>query len=51
MPHLGDVKTRGDLFARIRLVLPDTLTEQEVSSISALASARQKQAPPNEVQS
>ena len=51
MPRLGDVKTRGDLFARIRLVLPDALTDQEMNSISALASARQKQAPPNEVQS
>ncbi len=51
MPRLGDVKTRGDLFARIRLVLPDALTDQEVNSISMLASARQKQASPNEVQS
>jgi curved DNA-binding protein len=42
MPHLGDSKTRGDLFARVRLVLPDALTDQEVNSISALASARQK---------
>ena len=42
MPRLGDVKTRGDLFARVRLVLPDALTDQEVNSISALASARQK---------
>jgi curved DNA-binding protein len=25
MPHLGDPKTRGDLFARVRLVLPDPL--------------------------
>jgi curved DNA-binding protein len=49
MPRLGDVKTRGDLFARITLVLPDALTDQEVNSISALASARQKQPLPNEV--
>jgi curved DNA-binding protein len=49
MPHLGDPKTRGDLFARVRLVLPDTLTDQEVNSIRALASARQKHAEPNEV--
>jgi len=51
MPRLGDVKTRGDLFARIKLVLPDALTVQEVNSISALASARQKQVSPNELQS
>ena len=40
MPHLGDVKTRGDLFALIRLVLPDPLTDQEVDSIRELASLR-----------
>lgn len=51
MPHLGDAKIRGDLFARIRLVLPNALTDQEVNSIGALASARQKQATPNEVKS
>ena len=42
MPHLGDSKTRGDLFARVRLILPDPLTDQEVDSIRVLASARQK---------
>lgn len=40
MPHLGDPKTRGDLFALIRLVLPDPLTDQEVNSIRELANAR-----------
>jgi curved DNA-binding protein len=40
MPHLGDPKTRGDLFALVRLVLPDPLTEQEVNSIRELASSR-----------
>ncbi|HEX2994135.1 MAG TPA: DnaJ C-terminal domain-containing protein [Anaerolineales bacterium] len=42
MPHVGDPKTRGELFVRVKLVLPDSLTEQEVNSIQALASARQK---------
>jgi curved DNA-binding protein len=42
MPYVGDPKTRGDLFARVRLVLPDALTDQEVDSIRALSSARQK---------
>jgi curved DNA-binding protein len=42
MPHLGDPDKRGDLFARVRLVLPDPLTDQEVNSISTLASARPK---------
>ena len=40
MPHLGDPKTRGDLFALVRLVLPDSLTDQEVNSIRELASSR-----------
>lgn len=40
MPHLGDPKTRGDLFALVRLVLPDPLTDQEVNSIRELAASR-----------
>jgi curved DNA-binding protein len=42
MPHLGDPGKRGDLYARVRLVLPETLTDQEVESIRGLASARKK---------
>jgi curved DNA-binding protein len=42
MPHLGDPEKRGNLFARVRLVLPELLTDQEVDSIQALASARLK---------
>ena len=40
MPHLGDPKTRGDLFAMVKLVLPDPLTEEEVKIIRDLASTR-----------
>jgi curved DNA-binding protein len=40
MPHLGDPKTHGDLFAQVRLVLPEPLTDQEVNSIRELASSR-----------
>ncbi len=40
MPHLGDPKTRGDLFALVRLVLPNSLTDPEVNSIRELAAAR-----------
>ncbi len=40
MPHLGDPNKRGDLFARVRLVLPDPLSDQEVKSIRELSSAR-----------
>ncbi len=40
MPHLGDPKKRGDLYAMVRLVLPDALTDQEINSIHELASSR-----------
>ncbi len=40
MPHLDDPKTHGDLFALVRLVLPDTLTDEEINSIRTLASSR-----------
>lgn len=43
MPHLGDPSKHGDLYARVRLVLPDSLTDQEVETIRALATARKKQ--------
>jgi curved DNA-binding protein len=42
MPHLGKPDVYGDLFARVNLVLPEPLTEQEVNTIRQLASARQK---------
>ena len=42
MPRLGKPDKFGDLYVRVRLVLPDPLTEQEVTSIRELASARQK---------
>ena len=40
MPCLGVPKTRGDLFARVKLVLPEPLTDQEVDSIRTLAASR-----------
>ena len=49
MPYLREPNKRGDMFARVKLVLPNALTDQEVISITALASARQKQAKPSEV--
>jgi curved DNA-binding protein len=51
MPHLGDPKKRGDLYALVRLVLPDPLTDQEVISIRELASSRLNRSnlSPNEV--
>jgi curved DNA-binding protein len=49
MPYLREPNKRGDMFARVKLVLPDALTDQEVEGITALASARQKQAQASEV--
>ncbi len=49
MPYLREPNKRGDMFARVKLVLPDALTDQEVAGITALASARQKHAEPSEV--
>ena len=49
MPYLREPSKRGDMFARVKLVLPDALTDQEVEGITALASARQKQVEPSEV--
>jgi curved DNA-binding protein len=43
MPHLGDPKTHGDLFALVRLVLPEPLSDKEVNSIRELAASRLKQ--------
>jgi curved DNA-binding protein len=47
MPHLGDPKTHGDLFALVKLVLPDPLTDQEVNTIRDLAATRRN---PSEAQ-
>jgi len=49
MPYLREPNKRGDMFARVKLVLPDVLTDQEVAGITALASARQKHTEPSEV--
>jgi curved DNA-binding protein len=51
MPYLREPNKRGDMFARVKMVLPDSLTDQEVDSIRALASARRKHTEPNEVKS
>jgi curved DNA-binding protein len=47
MPRLGDPDQRGDLYARVRLVLPDPLTDPEVDSIRALASSRPNPSSPH----
>jgi curved DNA-binding protein len=40
MPHLGDPRKHGDMFARVRLVLPDPLSDEEVDHIRELLSRR-----------
>jgi curved DNA-binding protein len=40
MPLLRDAKRRGDLYAQVRVVLPDNLTEQEKGLFRELASLR-----------
>jgi curved DNA-binding protein len=40
MPRLNDPNTRGDLYARVRLVLPEPLSERELQALRELADAR-----------
>ncbi|MBE0671059.1 MAG: J domain-containing protein [Anaerolineales bacterium] len=49
MPYLREPNKRGDMFARVKLILPNALTDQEVAGITELASARQKHVKPSEV--
>jgi curved DNA-binding protein len=49
MPYLREPDKRGDMFARVKLVLPDALTEKELEGITALASARQNHRESSEV--
>ena len=44
MPHLGDPKTRGDLFALVRLILPEQLTDEELKTIREMTNSRAKRA-------
>lgn len=40
IPHLSDSKTHGDLYARVKLVLPP-MTDKEVNAIREIATSRQ----------
>jgi curved DNA-binding protein len=42
MPHLGKPGPHGNLYLRVKLVLPEALSEQEVNAIRELAAARQQ---------
>jgi curved DNA-binding protein len=41
MPRLGNPGKRGDLYARVNLVLPEPLTEREIAAFRELAATRQ----------
>jgi len=42
MPNQGNLKTKGDLYAQVKLVLPENLTDQELKVFSELAGARRE---------
>jgi curved DNA-binding protein len=41
MPHLGNPSQHGDLYARVVLMLPEQMSEQEIETIRKLATERQ----------
>jgi curved DNA-binding protein len=43
MPQLGHSSERGDLYARVKLVLPEPLRDDELAALRTLAQARQAQ--------
>lgn len=42
LPRLGDPDTRGDLYARVKLVLPENMSDEEVETFRKLAEARKE---------
>jgi DnaJ-class molecular chaperone len=42
MPRLGEPDRHGDLFARVNLVLPESITDREIEVFRELAAERQK---------
>ena len=45
MPKPSDPKTRGDLYVRVKLVLPENMTEEELNTFRSLAAARKSGQP------
>lgn len=45
MPKPGDSTKRGDLYARTKLVLPENMSEEELSTLRSLAENRKNQQP------
>jgi curved DNA-binding protein len=45
MPKPSDPKTQGDLYVRVKLVLPENMTEEELNTFRSLAAARKSGQP------
>jgi len=45
MPKPGDPKTRGDLYVRVKLVLPENMTEEELNTFRSLAAKHKSRQP------
>ena len=45
MPKKGNPKVRGDLYARVNLVLPENMTEEELSTLRSLAADHKARQP------
>lgn len=45
LPKAGSSHSRGDLYARVNLVLPENMTEEELNTIRSLAASRQTRQP------
>jgi curved DNA-binding protein len=45
MPKKGDPKVRGDMYARVTLVLPENMTDEELAALRSLAEKRKSRQP------
>ena len=45
MPKMGDPKKRGDLYVRVKLMLPENMTEEEVNTFRSLVAKRKSRQP------
>ena len=45
MPRMGDPKKRGDLYVRVKLMLPENMTEEEVNTFRSLVAKRKSRQP------
>ena len=45
MPKTGDPKSRGDLYVRVKLMLPENMTEEELNTFRSLAAKHKSRQP------